>query len=112
MPLSPRRHRRACNQGSVVKKRDPLVCDRDDDLERALRSVLGPSVFRRFWISLPVVVLVFERSVSAWPKRVLGPKPKLSVCDLRREIENGECRDCYHADGPDLDAPGDKCRHG
>ena len=43
MPLSSRGHRRACDQDPVVKKRDPLVRDRDDDLERALRRGLGPS---------------------------------------------------------------------
>ena len=96
MPLSSRGHRRACDQGPVVKKQDPLVCDRDDDLERALRSVLGSSVLRRFRVSLPVVVLVFERSVMAWPERVLGPKQKLSVCDPAGSMKmakaiNGVC---------------------
>src|ERR1700732_1289509 len=94
MPLSSRGHRRACDQGPVVKKRDPLVCDRDDDLERALRSVLGSSVLRRLRVSLPVVVLMFERSVMAWPERVLGPKQKLSVCDPCREHESGESYQC------------------
>src|SRR5258705_407799 len=90
MPLSSRGHRRACDQSPVVKKRDPLVCDRDDDLERALRRVLWPSVLRRFRVCLLVVVLVFERSVTAWPERVLGPKQKLSVCDPWGEHESGE----------------------
>src|SRR5229473_1271302 len=112
MPLSSRGHRRACDQGPVVKKRDPLVCDRDDDLERALRSVLGSSVLRRFRVSLPVVVLVFERSVMAWPERVLGPKQKLSVCDPCREHENGEYCHCYRANRSDVDASGERCRHG
>ena len=90
MPLGARGHRRACDQGPVVKKRDPLVRDRDDDLERALRRVLGPNALRQFRVCLPVVVLVFERSVMAWLGRVPGPKQKLSVCDPCREHENGE----------------------
>src|ERR1700758_2777340 len=112
MPLSSRGHRRACDQGPVVKKRDPLVCDRDDDLERALRSVLGPSVLRRFRVSLPVVMLVFERSVMAWPERVLGPKQKPSVRDPSREYENGEYCHSYRADGSDVDASGERYKHG
>jgi len=59
MPLSSRGHRRACDQGAVVKKRDPLVYYRDDDLERALRKGFEPSALRRFRVYLPVVVLVF-----------------------------------------------------
>src|SRR6202047_3175318 len=90
MPLSSRGHRRACDQGPVVKKRDLLVSDRDDDLERALRRVLRPSVLRRIKVCLPVVVLVFARSVMAWPGPVLRPKQKLSVCDPCREHESGE----------------------
>src|SRR5260370_27833773 len=70
--------------------REACSSDRDDDLERALRRVLGPSVLRRFRVCLPVVVLVFERSVMAWPEPVLGPKQKLSVCDPCREHESGE----------------------
>jgi len=81
MPLHSRGHRRACDQGAVVKKRDPLVYYRDDDLERALRKGLGPSALRRFRVCLPVMVLVFVRRVLAWPERVLGSKQKLSVCD-------------------------------
>ena len=98
MPLHSRGHRRAYDQGAVVKNRDPLVCYRDDDLERALRKGLGPSLaLRRFRVCLPVVVLVFVRSVLAWPERVLGSKQKLSVCDPRREHENGEYSRCYCA---------------
>src|SRR5476651_1750475 len=83
MPLHSRGHRRACDQGAVVKKRDPLVYYRDDDLERALRKGFEPSALRRFRVYLPVVVLVFVRRVLAWPERVLGSKQKLSVCDPR-----------------------------
>jgi hypothetical protein len=42
-------------------------------------------------------VLVFERSVMAWPEPVLRPKQKLSVCDPCREHENGEYSRCYRA---------------
>ncbi len=84
-------------QGAVVKKRDPLVYYRDDDLERALRKGLGPSALRRFRVCLPVVVLVFVRTVLARPERVLGSKQKLSVCDPRRDHENGEYSRSYSA---------------
>src|ERR1700748_1536622 len=50
MPLLSRGHRRACDQGPVVKEREPLVRDRDDDLEWALRSILGPSALRRYGV--------------------------------------------------------------
>ena len=111
MPLNSRGHRRARDQGPVVKKRDPLVCDRDDDLERALRRGFGPGVPGRFRVCLPVVVPVFERSVMAWPERVPGPKPELSVCAPCREHENGECRHCHRAYGADVDASEAGCRH-
>ena len=58
---------------------------------------LGPSALRRFRVCLPVVVLVFVRRVLAWPERVLGSKQKLSVCDPRRDHENGEYSRCYRA---------------
>ena len=111
MALSSCGYRRSCDQGPVVKKRDPLICDRDDDLERALRSVLWPSILRRFRVCLPVVVLVFERRVMAWPECVLGQKQKLSVCGPCREHDNGGYRHCHRADGSDVDASGES-RHG
>ena len=40
MTLNSRRHRRARDQCPIVIKGDPLVSDRDNDLERTLRSVL------------------------------------------------------------------------
>ena len=79
MPLHSRGHRRACDQGAVVKKRDPLVCYRDDDLERALRKGLGPNVLRRFRVCLPVVVLVFVRST---------PRTDLACFGLGADIQN------------------------
>jgi hypothetical protein len=97
MPIHSGGHRRACDQGAVVKKRDLLVYYRDDDLERALRKGLGPSALRRFRVCLPVMVLVFVRRVLAWPECVLGSKQKLSVCDPRRDHENGEYSRCYRA---------------
>ena len=66
----------------------------------------GRALLRRFRVCLPVVVLVFERSVMAWPERMVGPKQKLSVCDPCREHENGEYCHCYRADGSDVDASG------
>ena len=112
MPRNARGHRRARDQGPVVEKRDPLVCDRDDDLERALRSGLGPGFRCRFRICLPVVVPVFEPSVMVWPERVPGPEQKLSVCGFCREYENDEYRRRYCADGSGVDASGGRCGHG
>src|ERR1700722_18139598 len=108
MRLGSRGHRRACDQAAVVKKRDSLVCDRDDDQKRALRSILGPNALRRSSVCLPVMVLVFERSGLAWP----GREPKLSVRGPYREHQDGEYRDGYRADESIVDASGDGCRHG
>src|SRR5450755_290310 len=94
MTLNSRGYRRACDQRPIVIKRDPLVCDRDDNLERAFRSVLGLSVLRRFRLCVPVSVLVPERSVIAPPRPVLRPKRKLSVCGAYRKYENGKC--CHY----------------
>ena len=111
MSLNSRGHGRTRDQGPVVEQRDPLVRDRDDDLERALRGILGPCVPGRLGICLPVVVVpVFERSVVAWPETVPGPKRKLGVCDPCREHENGDCHG-YRAGRSDVDASGKKCRH-
>ena len=94
MTRNSRGHRRACHQRPIVIKRDPLVCDRDDDLERALRSVPGLSFLRQFRFWMPVVVLVPERSVIAPPRPVLRPKRKLGVCGPHRKYENGKgCHD-------------------
>src|SRR3954470_11764795 len=53
----------------------------------------GRTLFAVSRVCLPTVVLVFVRSVLASPERVLGSKQKLSVCDPRREHENGEYSD-------------------
>ena len=91
MTLNSRRYRRACDQRPIVIKRDPLVSDRDDDLERALRSVLGLSFLRQFRLCVPVLVLVPERSVITPPRPVLGPKQELGVCGPYRKYANGKC---------------------
>jgi len=46
MTLDSRRYRRACDQSSTAIKRDPLVGDRYDDLERALQIILELSFLR------------------------------------------------------------------
>src|SRR6476469_9988458 len=49
MMLDARRYRGACDQGSIFVKRQPLIRERDDDLERALRTFLRlllPCCFR------------------------------------------------------------------
>jgi hypothetical protein len=46
MVLNSRRDRRARDQGTIVIKRDPLVGDRDDDLERTLRGILNLTLLR------------------------------------------------------------------
>ena len=112
MPLSSRGHRRACDQRPIVIKRDPLVCDRDDDLERALRSVLGLSVLRQFRVCAPVLVFVPERSVIVPPRPVWRPKQELGMCGAYRKYENGKCCHYCRADGSHIDASGDRCRHG
>src|SRR5258707_3621970 len=94
MMRNSRGHRRACDQRPIVIKRDPLVCDRDDDLERALRSVLGLSILRQFRFCVPVVVLVPERRVIAPPRPLLGPEQELGMCGAYREYENGKC--CHY----------------
>jgi hypothetical protein len=48
----------------------------------------------------------------AWPERVLGPKQKPSVRDPCREHENGEYCHSYRADGSDVDASGERYKHG
>ena len=97
-PPSSRGNGRPCDQNTIVKKRYPLVCDRDDNLERAFRRSLGSNLLRRLRVCLPVVALVFERSVMA-----VGPKRKLSVCDPCRKHENGEHRR-HRTDGSDVNA--------
>jgi len=105
MTLNSRGNRRACDQCPIVINRDPLVCDRDDDLERALRSVPGLSFLRQFRFCMPVVVLVPERSVIAPPRPVLRPKRKLGVCVPHRKYENGKgCHD-RRADGSHIVRP-------
>src|ERR1700720_707886 len=112
MTLNSRGHRRACDQRPIVIKRDPLTCDRDDDLERTLRSLLRLGVLRQFRFCVPVLVLVPEWSVIAPPRPVLGPKHELGMCGAYRNYDNGKC--CYYrrADGPHIDTSGDRCRHG
>src|SRR6267142_7160636 len=113
MTLSSRGHRRACDQFSIVIKRDSLVCDRDDDLERALRSVIDLSALHRFrfCVPVPVLVLVPEWSVMAPPGPVLGPKRELGVRDLERKYENSKCCHHYRADGSHIDASRNRCGH-
>ena len=110
--LSSRGHRRACNQSPIVIKRDPLVRDRDDDLERSLRSISGPIILLQFRLCVPVLVLVPERSVITPPGPVLGPKQELGVCDPCRKHENGKCGHRCRADGSHIDVSRDRCRHG
>ena len=73
MTLNPRRYGRACDQCPIVIKRYPLVRDRDDDLKRALLSVLELSLFRRIRFCVSGLVLVPERVIIP-PRSVLGPK--------------------------------------
>ena len=74
------------------------MSDRDDDPERALGRGLGSSVLRIPGVCPPVVVLVFERSVLAWPESVARPKQKLSVCHPCREHKSRES--CYWSPFP------------
>src|SRR4029077_14577079 len=84
MTLNSGRYRRACNQRPIVIERDPLVCDGDDDLERALqrvllrqfslRCVLWFSLLRQFRLSVPVLTLVPERNEIVVLWSVLGPE--------------------------------------
>src|SRR6188474_2213970 len=74
------------------------MSDRDDDPERALRRGLGSSVLRIPGVCPPVVVLVCERSVLAWPESVARPKQKLSVCHPCREHKSRES--CYWSPFP------------
>jgi len=112
MTLNSRGHRRACDQRPIVIKRDPLVCDRDDDLERTLLCVLRLSVLRQFRFCVPVLVLVPGRSAIAPPRPVLGPKRELGMCDAYRKYENGKCCHYRRADGSHIDVSGDRWRHG
>ena len=79
MTLDPRRYGRACDQCSVVIKRDPLVCDRNDNLKRALWIFLRLVFLRRFSFCVSVLVIVPRWSVIAPPRPVLGPKKEFGV---------------------------------
>jgi hypothetical protein len=90
MTLNSRRYRRACDQRPIVIKRDPLVSDRDDDLEGALRRVLELSLLRHIRFCVPVLVLVPKWSIIAPPRPIVGPKQGLGMSGPYREYENGK----------------------
>jgi hypothetical protein len=52
MTLNSGRYRRACDQRAIIIKQDLLVCDGDDDLQCALRSVLRCRFLRQFRLCL------------------------------------------------------------
>src|SRR5262245_12638950 len=77
-----RRHGRACDQRTIVINRDPLVGDRDDDLERALWSVRCGRRLRQSRLLVPGVRLMPKRSRLAPPRLRLWPEQELGVCRL------------------------------
>jgi len=56
-----------------LSKSETVVSDRDDDLERALRRVLGPSVLRRSRVCLPWWCLCLNGALLAWQNVYRGP---------------------------------------
>ena len=102
------------DQFSIVIKRDPLVCDRDDDLERAFRRASDRTLLAdfRLW-PVPVLVLVSEWSMMAPPRPVLGPKRKLSVCDPVGSMKTERASAIIVARmDPSVHTSGEKCRRG
>src|SRR5215475_12870396 len=89
MTLDACRYRRTCNQSSVLVERDPLIRDRDNDLERAPWSVFRLRLLRGIRFRVPVLVLVPELVIipSKWPEK--GPGVRRRPC---RKHANGECR--------------------
>src|ERR1041385_1236188 len=73
MTLNAGRYRRPCDQCPIFVKRDTLIRDRDDDLERTLRSV--------FRLTLPLwLVLTFRPELAITPPKAgLGPKQGLGM---------------------------------
>ena len=98
MTLNSRGYRGACDQRPIVIKRDPLVCDRDDDLERAIRSILGLIFLRRFGLGVPLPVAVPRRSMIARPISPLRPKQESGVGGPCGHGANGKCRQYCRAD--------------
>src|SRR6516162_9707500 len=83
--------RRTRTGTAVVIKRDPLVCDRNDNLEWALWSLLRLIFLGRFRFRVPVLVIVPQRSVIAPPRPVLGPKNEFGVRGPYRKYARGKC---------------------
>src|SRR3954463_13150632 len=61
------RNRRACDQRTVVINCDPLVCDRDDDLERPVRCIPRLLFLDRLRLFVPLPVFMSRRGMSAPP---------------------------------------------
>src|SRR5712691_10297266 len=89
MTFNSRRYGRACDQCPTVIKRDPLVRDRDNDLERALRSVLELSLLRKIRFCVSVLVLVPECVITP-PRSVLRPIQGPSMRGTYRKHANGK----------------------
>ena len=73
MALDAGRYRRLRDQRPIVVKRDALIRDRDDDLERTLRSILRLTLLCRIGFCVPVMALPPEWVITP-PMSGLGPE--------------------------------------
>ena len=73
-----------------------MIRDRDDDLERAIRSILDLIFLRQFGLCVPVAVP--QRSMIAPPISVLRPKQEPGVGGPYRHDANGKYRQYCRTD--------------
>src|SRR6185436_14139326 len=90
MTLYTCRYRRTCDQDPVFVKRDTLIRDRDDDLERTLRSVLK-LLLRQIGFCAPRWIPVPE---IAPPESGFGPEhgPRMRGRPCRKQAKCKRCQ--------------------